>query len=60
MTIPLSEGSFTIDHSKVFVPFDKEKDELQQRPSGAYWWEIQPFLVITRRDILLFDTGLGL
>jgi glyoxylase-like metal-dependent hydrolase (beta-lactamase superfamily II) len=57
--IPLSEGSFTIDHSKVFVPFDKEKDELQQRPSGSLLVEIQPFLVITRRDILLFDTGLG-
>ena len=57
--IPLSEGSFTIDKSKLFVPFDEKEHELQERPVGSLLVEIQPFLVITSRDILLLDTGLG-
>lgn len=57
--IPLSEGSFTIDHTKAFVPFDKSKDELQQRPTGSLLVEIQPFVVITEKDFILLDTGLG-
>lgn len=57
--IPLSEGSFTIDKSKRFVPFDTEKDDLQARPTGSLLVEIQPFLIITSEDILLIDTGLG-
>ena len=57
--IPLSEGSFTIDKTKIFVPFNKEDDELQRRPPGSLLVEIQPFLVITARDIILIDTGLG-
>ena len=57
--IPLSEGSFTIDKTKLFVPFDEEKDELQERPVGSLLVEIQPFIVITSKDVLLIDTGLG-
>jgi glyoxylase-like metal-dependent hydrolase (beta-lactamase superfamily II) len=57
--IPLSEGSFTIDGSKMFVPFEEKEHELQKRPVGSLLVEIQPFLVITSRDILLLDTGLG-
>lgn len=57
--IPLSEGSFTIDKTKLFVPFDDEKDDLQTRPVGSLLVEVQPFVVITSRDILLLDTGLG-
>lgn len=57
--IPLSEGSFTIDKTKLFVPFDEEKDVLNQRPIGSLLVEIQPFLVITSKDVLLLDTGLG-
>ena len=56
---PLSEGSFTIDASKVFVPFDANNDQLQDRPKGSLLVEIQPFLVVTKKDIILFDTGLG-
>lgn len=60
MTIlPLSEGSFTIDASKVFVPFNKETDDLQQRPTGSLLVEVQPFLVIVGRRHILLDTGLG-
>lgn len=57
--IPLSEGSFTIDKTKLFVPFDETKDELQERPVGSLLVEIQPFVVVTSKDVLLLDTGLG-
>jgi len=57
--IPLSEGTFTIDKTKLFVPFDKRSDELQARPSGSLLVEVQPFVIITSKDILLLDTGLG-
>jgi glyoxylase-like metal-dependent hydrolase (beta-lactamase superfamily II) len=57
--IPLSEGAFTIDQTKVFVPFNVDADDLQQRPLGSLLVEVQPFCVITKRDILLIDTGLG-
>ena len=53
---PLSEGTFAIDKTKMFVPFDLEKD---QRPAGAILVEIQPFLVKTSKDLLLLDCGLG-
>ena len=57
--IPLSEGSFTIDKTKLFIPFDEENDVLNERPAGSLLVEIQPFLVITSKDVLLLDTGLG-
>ena len=57
--IPLSEGSFTIDKTKLFVPFDENAHDLQSRPVGSLLVEIQPFVVITSNDILLLDTGLG-
>lgn len=57
--IPLSEGAFTVDQSKKFVPFDIHKDDLQGRNKGSLLVEIQPFVVITSKDILLLDTGLG-
>ncbi len=57
--IPLSEGSFTVDKTKLFVPFIESKDELGSRPAGSLLVEIQPFVVITPKDVLLLDTGLG-
>lgn len=57
--IPLSEGSFTIDGTKLFVPFNEEEHELNERPSGSLLVEIQPFVVVTSRDVILLDTGLG-
>lgn len=57
--IPLSEGTFTIDKTKLFVPFDEDRDNMQQRPAGSLLVEVQPFVVITSNDILLLDTGLG-
>jgi len=57
--IPLSEGVFTIDKSKIFVPFDVTKDELQARSSGSLLVEVQPFVIVAGKDVLLLDTGLG-
>ena len=57
--IPLSEGTFTIDKTKLFIPFDEDVHDLQQRPVGSLLVEIQPFVIITSNDILLLDTGLG-
>lgn len=57
--IPLSEGAFSIDRSKVFLPFDKAKDNLQERPVGSILVEVQPFVVVTDKDIILLDAGLG-
>jgi glyoxylase-like metal-dependent hydrolase (beta-lactamase superfamily II) len=57
--IPLSEGTFTIDKTKRFIPFDETTDQLKDRSAGSLLVEIQPFVVITSKDILLLDTGLG-
>ncbi len=57
--IPLSEGSFTIDKTKLFVPFQNGEDSLKERSPGSLLVEIQPFVVITEKDVLLLDTGLG-
>lgn len=57
--IPLSEGSFTIDKTKQFIPFDTRTDDLQQRTVGSLLVEIQPFCIVTSKDIIVVDTGLG-
>jgi glyoxylase-like metal-dependent hydrolase (beta-lactamase superfamily II) len=57
--IPLSEGSFTVDGTKEFIPFDPARDSLSARGRGSLLVEIQPFVVITGDDYLLLDTGLG-
>jgi glyoxylase-like metal-dependent hydrolase (beta-lactamase superfamily II) len=57
--IPLSEGAFTIDKTKLFVPFEVGADDLQRRPVGSLLVEVQPFVVVTSEDVLLLDTGLG-
>jgi hypothetical protein len=40
--IPLSEGTFTIDQSKKFLPFDLDKDILTDRPQGSLLVEFNP------------------
>lgn len=57
--IPLSEGAFTIDKSKQFIPFDKSSDDLQQRAVGSLLVEVQPFCIVTDKDIIVIDAGLG-
>ncbi len=56
---PLSEGSFSIDKTKIFVPFNEATDVLTDRPIGSLLVEVQPFLVVTSKDVLLLDAGLG-
>lgn len=53
---PLSEGSFSIDSTKVFIPFE---GDIQNRPTGSILVQVQPFVVVTENDIILLDTGLG-
>ncbi len=57
--IPISEGTFTVDQTKVFKPFAQHQDALENRPAGSLLVEVQPFVVITKNDVLLMDTGLG-
>lgn len=56
---PLSEGAFTVGKDKKFVPFNMGTDDLQQRSQGSILVEIQPFVVVTKTDTILLDTGLG-
>jgi len=56
---PLSEGVFTVGHDKQFVPFSHDNDVLTDRPTGSLLVEIQPFLVVTGKDVIVLDTGLG-
>jgi glyoxylase-like metal-dependent hydrolase (beta-lactamase superfamily II) len=56
---PLSEGVFTIGHDKIFVPFNSAIHELNERPKGSLLVEVQPFLVITQKDVIVLDCGLG-
>jgi glyoxylase-like metal-dependent hydrolase (beta-lactamase superfamily II) len=56
--IALKEGPFTIGADKVFVPFE-EGDTTTDRAKGSLLVEVQPFCVISQRDILLLDAGLG-
>jgi len=57
--IPLSEGAFTVDKSKLFVPFNINEDDLQERAKGSLLVEVQPFAIVTAEDILILDTGIG-
>lgn len=57
--IPLQEGSFTVDSTKQFIPFDHATDKIADRGAGSLLVEIQPFLVVTSKDIILLDAGLG-
>lgn len=57
--IPLSEGTFTVDATKQFVPFSVSEDSLKSRPPGSLLVEIQPFVIVTSKDVLVLDTGLG-
>jgi len=56
---PLSEGEFTIGHDKIFHPFNTATDELNDRPIGSLLVEVQPFLLVTEKDVIVLDTGLG-
>ena len=56
--IALFEGSYSVDASKKFIPFDPKVDQAKDRPASLFIF-IQPFLVETPNDLILIDTGLG-
>lgn len=55
---PLYEGSYSVDSSKKFIPFDPAIHQAKDRPASLFIY-VQPFLVETKKDLILLDTGLG-
>lgn len=55
---PLGEGSYSVDATKKFIPFDPQTDNPKDRPASLFI-HVNPFLVQTTTDLILFDTGLG-
>jgi glyoxylase-like metal-dependent hydrolase (beta-lactamase superfamily II) len=54
----LYEGSYSVDISKKFIPFNPETDDPKSRPASLFV-HIQPFLVKLENSLVLIDTGLG-
>ncbi len=54
----LYEGSYSVDNSKTFIPFDPAIHDPKDRPASLFIY-VQPFLVETGNDLILMDTGLG-
>jgi len=50
--IPLKEGDFSVSKNKDFCGLDEFP--------GGLKMAVQPFLVITEKDFILLDAGLGL
>ncbi len=55
----LSEDTYTVDKSKMFIPFRRGIDDIRQRP-GSLLVDIVPFLIQTAKHNILIDPGLGL
>lgn len=55
---PLVEGSYSVDSSKTFIPFDSSIHNPKDRPASLFIY-VQPFLVETGNDLIILDTGLG-
>lgn len=56
---PLSENTYSVDQSKVFIPFDKSINTIAERPTSLII-DICSFLIITPSDKIIIDPGLGL
>lgn len=54
----LHEGSYSVDATKKFVPFDPVIHNPKDRPASLFI-HVQPFLVKLNNTLVLFDTGLG-
>ena len=54
--IPLAEGTFSVNQQKIFERYEG----LNEFNKNSFIVDIQPFLIITNKDIILLDTGLGL
>ena len=56
--LALYEGSYSVDASKTFIPFDPAIHNPKDRPASLFIF-VQPFLVETKNDLIVLDTGLG-
>ncbi len=54
----LSEGSYSVDSSKKFIPFNPQTDKFTDRP-GSLFIHVNPFLIKTATELIVLDTGLG-
>lgn len=54
----LHEGSYSVDATKKFVPFDPAIHSPKDRPASLFI-HVQPFLVKINNTLVLLDTGLG-
>ena len=54
----LFEGSYSVDATKKFIPFNKETDNPKDRPASLFI-HVQPFLIKLNSQLILIDTGLG-
>lgn len=54
----LYEGSYSVDSSKKFLPFDPAIHNSKDRPASLFVY-VQPFLLETSNGLIVFDTGLG-
>jgi len=54
----LNEGSYSVDATKKFIPFNPEVDNYRDRPASLFI-HINPFLIETGDDLILLDSGLG-
>lgn len=59
MIQPLSEGTYTVDITKNFIPFNRQSDRMNERPASLLV-DIVPFLIQTKNDLVIIDPGLGL
>ena len=55
---PLNEGSYSVDATKKFIPFNPETDNFRDRPASLFI-HVNPFLVETGDELMVLDTGLG-
>jgi glyoxylase-like metal-dependent hydrolase (beta-lactamase superfamily II) len=54
----LNEGSYSVDATKKFIPFNPETDNYRERPASLFI-HVNPFLIKTDTDLIVLDTGLG-
>jgi glyoxylase-like metal-dependent hydrolase (beta-lactamase superfamily II) len=54
----LGEGSYSVDASKKFIPFNPQTDNPKDRPASLFI-HVNPFLIKTNHDLIVLDTGLG-
>ena len=55
---PLHEGSYSVDSSKKFIPFDAAIHNPKDRPASLFVY-VQPFLIETSDSLIVIDAGLG-